>query len=49
MRFALRAMRASGSHPFDALGSDAAEEEVKILRQTVGHKPSILPILIEHP
>jgi hypothetical protein len=31
------------------LGFDAAEEEVKILHQTVGHKSSILPILIEHP
>jgi hypothetical protein len=31
------------------LGFDAAKEEVKILHQTVGHKSSILPILIEHP
>jgi hypothetical protein len=31
------------------LGFDAAEEKVKILHQTVGHKSSILPILIEHP
>jgi len=31
------------------LGFDAAEEEVKILHQTVGHQSCILPILIEHP